>query len=421
MKIASTLATASIAFAALLSASAQTTPAAPATFTDALAKGTVSLNARVRYESVNQDALKDADSLTARLRLGYTTQLYRGFQAMIEGEATSQLAGRSYDGTGTNTAPATATIADPEHYGVNQAWLAYTYEDTKATVGRQRIVLDNARFVGDVDWRQNQQTFDAVRLQNKSLDKTTLTYAYLDRINRVFDNSAPQYDWSADAHLFNVAYAGCKYGTLTAYGYLLDFDKLAQAAFNNSCQTYGLSFAGATPVTGTVKATYRLEYATQSDYGSSTLNYTSDYYVAELGAATKTYALTAGYEVLGSDHGAAGTGFKTPLATLHAFNGWADKFLGTPDAGLTDLYLKASATLPAGFTAAAQYHLFGTANGATDIGSEIDLQLTYKYDTRLSFTAKVASYAAAEKLPVAGSTAAHQDTDKFWLQADYTF
>ena len=120
-------------------------------------------------------------------------------------------------------------------------------------------------------------------------------------------------------------------------------------------------------------------------------------------------------------NGAAGTGFKTPLATLHAFNGWADKFLGTPDAGLTDLYLKASATLPAGFTAAAQYHLFGTANGATDIGSEIDLQLTYKYDTRLSFTAKVASYAAAEKLPVAGSTAAHQDTDKFWLQADYTF
>ena len=49
MKIASTLATASIAFAALLSASAQTTPAAPATFTDALAKGTVSLTARVRY------------------------------------------------------------------------------------------------------------------------------------------------------------------------------------------------------------------------------------------------------------------------------------------------------------------------------------------------------------------------------------
>ncbi|MDD4919033.1 MAG: hypothetical protein PHE72_14650, partial [candidate division Zixibacteria bacterium] len=258
-------------------------------------------------------------------------------------------------------------------------------------------------------------------LQNHSLDKVAVTYGYLNHINRVFDNAPAQYDWDSDSHLLNVAYAGSKYGTLTAYDYLLDFDKPSQAAFNNSCQTYGLSFVGSAPVTDTVKATYRLEYATQSDYGSSTLNYSSDYYVAELGAATKAYALSAGYEVLGSDHGAAGTGFKTPLATLHAFNGWADKFLGTPDAGLTDLYLKASATLPAGFTAAAQYHLFGTTNGATDIGSETDLQLTYKYDARLSFTAKTALYAARETKPVAGSTAAHQDTDKFWLQADYSF
>ncbi|MEY4489222.1 MAG: hypothetical protein RIQ79_1730 [Verrucomicrobiota bacterium] len=423
----------SLAFALCATASAQTaaptpsaptapaTPAAPASFGDAVTHGKISLNARLRYESVQQDALQDADALTARLRLGYTTALYQGFQAMVEGEATAPIAGDYYDGTGVNAAPASATIADPEQYDLNQAWLSYAYDHAKATVGRQRLVLDNARFVGDVGWRQNQQTFDAVVLQDKSFKKTTLTYVYLNRVNRVFDDSTAQYDWASNSHLFNIANSACKYGTLTAYGYLLDFDHLAQAAFNNSSQTYGLSFAGARPVCDNVKATYRIEAATQSDYGSSTLNYRSDYYVAELGAATKAYALTAGYEVLGSDHGAAGSGFKTPIATLHTFNGWADKFLTTPNAGLTDLYLRATATLPADLTAQAQYHKFGTTEAAADIGSEIDLQLAYKFDAHLSFTAKAAFYTAEETAAVAGSTAAHKDTTKFWLQAEYVY
>jgi hypothetical protein len=420
MKHKTPLISATFAVALCASSSAQNA-AAPTSFGEALTQGKLSANARVRYEAVQQDTLQDADALTARLRLGYTTALYQGFQAMIEGEATAPIAGDLYDGTGVNTAPPTATIADPEQYDINQAWLAYSYEKTKGTLGRQRLVLDNARFVGDVAWRQNQQTFDAFVVQDKSLDKTTLTYAYLNRVNRVFDDSTAQYDWASDSHLFNASYSGCDYGTLTAYGYLLDFDNLAQAAFNNSSQTYGLSLSGAPPVGDSLKATYRLEYATQSDYGSSTLNYRSGYYVVELGAATKSYALSFGYEVLGSDGGAAGSGFKTPLATLHNFNGWADKFLTTPNAGLTDLYAKATATLPANLSAVAQYHQFGTTDGPADVGSEIGLQLVYKFDARLSFTAKAAFYTAGESAPVAGSTAAHQDTTKFWLQADYVY
>ena len=40
---------------------------------------------------------------------------------------------------------------------------------------------------------------------------------------------------------------------------------------------------------------------------------------------------------------------QTPLATLHAFNGWADMFLTTPANGLQDLYFRASYTLPMDF------------------------------------------------------------------------
>ncbi len=405
-------------------------PAAPVSFSDALTKGKVNINARLRYETVEQDGQQDADALTARLRLGYTTKAYMGFQAMVEGEAVTPLNNGYYDGTGRNTTPATATIADPEVYNVNQAWLSYTFEKTKGTLGRQKIILDNARFVGDVGWRQNDQTFDAFLLQDKSLDKLTLTYAYLDRINRVFDDqvgptaATSQPDWDSQTHLINASYAGLPFGTLTAYTYLMDFDVDAPTAVkagvrNNSNATYGLSLAGTPALTQNLKASYRLEYARQSDYGSSTLNYDANYYLGEIGASYKTNTLAFGYEVLGSDESATGASFKTPLATLHAFNGWADTFLITPRKGLTDTYVKAGTTLPGAVGLTAFYHLFGTEDGASQIGREFDLMATYKLNKQLSFTAKAAKYWSDEA--VVTGLASNADRTKLWLQTDYAF
>lgn len=399
---------------------------APTSLSEALRQGKPSLTARLRYEHVEQATLQDADALTLGLNLGYTTARYRGWQAGIEGESTTPLVKDYFDGTGTNTTPPTATVADPEVYQLNQAWLSFALEATQATFGRQRIVFDNARFVGDVAWRQNQQTFDAARVQDKSFKNLVLDYAYLDRVNRVFDDSSPQRDWDSNAHLAHAAYSGMPFGTLTGYAYLLDLsaDGTAPAIANAraaSCQTYGLSFDGNTPLTDALKATYRLEYATQSDYGASALNYTADYALAELGLSAKPGTLAVGYEYLGSDGGRPGTGFKTPLATLHAHNGTADKFLGTPDAGLTDLYLRITATLPAALQASATGHHFGTADGPADLGDEIDLQLSHKINAHFAVTAKSAWYWADTTGPVAGSTAAHQDTVKYWLQADYTY
>ena len=387
---------------------------APASFTDALTKGKVSANARLRYEHVDQDGVADAEGLTARLRLGYTTKAYNGFQAMIEGEAVSQIVDNYFDGTGTNSA-GEAVIADPEVYNLNQAWVSYTHEKTKGTLGRQKLILDNARFVGDVGWRQNDQTFDAVVVQDKSFDKTTLTYGYLDRINRIFDDSGVQPDWDSNSHLLHAAYSGLPVGTLTAYAYLLDFNAdngLGNAgALAASSQTYGLSLVGAKPVTKDLKATYRLEYAVQSDYGDAPVSYDADYYVAELGGAYKAYTLVAGYEVLGSDNGLVG--FKTPLATMHAFNGWADVFLATPAAGLTDTYVKFGAKVPGPVQLLAAYHVFGTTEGSSKLGEECDLLATYKLNKQLSFTAKAAKFW--------GDEVGFADRTKFWLQADYAY
>ncbi|CAM2839542.1 alginate export family protein [Rariglobus hedericola] len=390
---------------------------APASFTESLTHGKVSINARLRYETVDQDGFADADALTARLRLGYTTKAYKGFQAMIEGEAVTPIVKDYFDSTGTNGSNY-AAVADPEVYHVNQAWLAYTYEKTKGTLGRQKLILDNARFIGDVGWRQNDQTFDAFVVQDKSFEKTTLTYAYLERINRIFDDSGAQPDWDSNSHVFNASYAGFPIGTLTAYAYLLDFDAdsapaVKTAVRNNSNATYGLSLAGTRPFNKDWKASYRLEYATQSDYGNSALGYNADYYVAELGGAYKTYTLTAGYEVLGSDNGLVG--FKAPLATMHAFNGWADAFLATPAGGLTDTYLKAGAKAPGPVQLLAGYHFFGTEDAATTLAQEFDALAVYKLNKQLSFTAKFAKFWSDQ------TGAATADRTKFWLQADYAY
>ncbi|HTJ78146.1 MAG TPA: alginate export family protein [Rariglobus sp.] len=397
------------------------TPKAPATFLDSLIEGKPVIDVRIRFEQVQQDALKTADAITARTRLGYGTAPYKGFQAYIEGENIEPLEKNYFDGTGTNGSKY-ATVADPEITHINQAWLAYTYEKTKATLGRQKIIYDNARFIGDVGWRQNDQTFDAFSIKDTTFKKLTLNYAYLERINRVFDDSGAQPDYHSNSHLVNVSYAGVPFGTLTAYAYLLDFKAhdgtpAAQtAARNNSTQTYGLSYVGAYPVGKEFKATYRLEYATQSEYGNSLVHYNADYYTAELGGATKNYSLAAGYEVLGSD---SGQGFRTPLATLHAFDGWDDVFLVTPATGLTDTYIKATAKIPGPVALTAFYHFFGTDRGASDLGQEADIAAVYKLNKQISFLAKFGKYWSDQNGPKA--TAGNADVQKFWLEADYKF
>lgn len=375
---------------------------------DALARGKVSLNARARYEGVSQTGLDDATALTLRTRFGFTTGDWQGWKGTLEAENITAADGDRYNQSGLNPAAARrAVVADPETTELNQALVAYTFEKTTAVIGRQRLVLDQARFIGDVGWRQNMQTFDAASVQNKSLDHTTLTYAYLRRINRVFGRRHAQGRWHSDSHVMHGARSGLPAGgTLTAYGYLLDFDN----ATANSCATWGLSYAGAVPLSAAVKLSFRLEGARQSDYGASALRYDATYFAVESGFTGKPGSVSLGYEVLGSDNN---VGFKTPLATLHAFNGWADLFLATPAAGLRDTYLKATAALPRGFSLVAFYHRFETDTTQARLGGEFDVQLSRKFGPAITATAKLADFRR--------DSPAFPNARKFWLQVEYVY
>lgn len=364
------------------------------------------LAARLRYEWVDQANLpKKAEAVTFRLRGG--AEIKAGdFAFLAEGEGTAALVDRYNDTLPKNGVEPFPTIADPETLELNRLQVSYLHKGTGVTLGRQRIVLDNARFVGNVGWRQNEQTFDAVRGQAK-IGPVSLDATYSRSQRTVFGIDSPNGHFDGDLVFLN---GGIKLPAIEAkaFAYLLDYD--TRLAF--SSQTYGVLVKGAIPLPG-FKLNAMASYAVQSDYGANPVDYRADYLNAELGTEVRGFGLTAGYEQLGSDHGIAAV--QTPLATLHAFNGWADLFLTTPARGLRDYYAGAGYkfAVPAlpGLKADLTYHRFDSDFGQLDYGDEWDASLGFKLGS-VALLAKYADYSA---------NAFGSDTQKVWLQAEAMF
>ena len=394
-----------VLFRALIFSAVATAMSASNPLAAAFEEGKPTLNIRTRYEDVSQTGLNDATALTLRARVGYTTGQVSGWQAHFDLEHITALDSDQYNQAGLNPGGAgRAVIADPEHTEINQVFLRYTHNQTTVTAGRQRFVLDNVRFIGDVGWRQNQQTFDAIVVQDQNAENLKLTYAYLHQINRIFGDDHPAGQWDSDSHLFNVHHDGLSLGALTGYAYLLDFDNAAA----NSCATYGLSFDGKKSINDDVALTYRAEYAAQSNYGSSPLSYSTHYLSLSVGFDSDPWSVAFNHEILGSDRG---VGFKTPLATLHAFNGWADQFLGTPGDGLRDTSVKFSTKLPAKLAFTAVYHHFETDRANHNLGGEWDLVFARSFTKQIKGLIKYANFSS----DVVGGP----DVRKVWLQVEY--
>ena len=138
----------------------------------------------------------------------------------------------------------------------------------------------------------------------------------------------------------------------------------------------------------------------------------------------KPFAFGAGCEVLGSgENDGAGGGraaFRTPLATLHAFNGWADVFLNTPADGLRDLYAFAEITLPKEVPLRVVYHKYDADHGNDDFGHEVDVIASRKFGRNWTALLKYACYMGNDAAPPA-LTAADVDVHKFWAQVEFNF
>jgi hypothetical protein len=387
------------------------------TLGEAIGSGKATVDLRYRYEHVDQDGFaEDANASTLRIRLNYATGTFRDWSAFGEFDYVSELLIDDFD-SGGGTSPNRAqypVVADPDGADLNQLYVEYAgIDDTSLRIGRQRILLDKQRFVGGVGWRQNEQTFDAVTFRYSGWSAADLQYSYVSRVKRIFGDGSAAGRNDGDTHLLHANLTLARNWTLTPYGYFIDNDDVA--AF--STRTLGARLAGRFAVgksaVGERVVSVAGEFATQSDAAAAPVAFDADYLRLDVALTLrKDLSLGVGYEVLGGDRNAAGRAFRTPLATLHAFQGWADQFLTTPDAGIEDLF--ASITYSrAGWKLQAVAHRFAAASGGADWGDELDVSLGRRFSDRYGLLLKAALFES--------DNPAYSDVGKFWLMLTATY
>ncbi len=367
---------------------------------------------RYRYELVDQDGFaRNANASTLRTRLGLKTDLGRGLTFTVEGEDVLHLGPEHFNDT-VNGRTAFPVVADPQDLMLNRIFGTWKATDwLTVDAGREAVNLDNQRFIGSVGWRQNDQTMDTAGIVLTPWKDVRVEARYVWRVNRIFGPDSPKGVWSNnDIVILNGRTKLGGYGEFGAYAYLLDIPNAPAA----SSQTYGLRFKGGRPLAGPVRVLYWLEYAHQSDYGANPAKFGLDYWKAEAGLALRGVSVKLGYERL---EGRDGIAFQTPLATLHAQNGWADKFLTTPAAGLEDRTVdvtwkpKTEGWMKR-LTARFVYHDYDADRGGADYGREYDALIAFRTPWQVVMTAKLARYEARTFAT---------DTTKFWLMASVSY
>ncbi|MES9949522.1 MAG: alginate export family protein [Candidatus Thiodiazotropha sp.] len=426
---------------------------------------------RLRYEEVEDDiptgsplaGTEDADLLSLRAALGYTSARFHGFWARLELELNRRLGSDSAlnvdddltfppGPAGSRIAEGHALIPDNNYEEINEAFIGWRSATggcpnapgacnghTSFKLGRQSIIYDNHRWVGNIIWRQNLQSFDAFRFDNSSISNLSFSYAYIDRVNRLFGDDSPFREYEMNnSHFLNVAYK-LPFGKLSGYGYLLDYDDNPRTPFpegvgvgpgitNFDSDTWGLRFTGKHRLHDNFILLTELEWANQDPSGDAASNLDdNDYTNIEIGGAFdvagKPVVLKIGQEVL---EGNGVNALQTPLATVHAFNGWTDKFVGapggsaTPAGGLVDtsvtLVLKGLMSSVIGPSKlVVQYHKFEADNaigGIDDYGDEWGVLFAKPFDKKWLGLIKFASFED-------GGDGFSFDTDKIWLMGQY--
>lgn len=363
------------------------------------------VNLRMRSETVDQEGFAEtAQAVTLRSRIGLQTGKAWGTSLLAEAGLMWALDQR-YNSS-INHETRYPSVSDPENTALNRLQLLNTsLPATTLVVGRQRINLDDQRFIGSVDFRQNEQTFDSARVINRSIPGVTIDLTYLDRVNRVFGTRSPMGRYTGSSYLANGSYT-TPLGKLTAFGYWLAFEQ----NHPDSTQSLGARFLGSQGFGGW-SLNYAASYADQKPYAANTLHFHDRYYAGEATVSVAGLAAGGGIEVLG---GNGVKGFTTPLATFHKFNGWANEFLTTPVNGLKDRYGTVSyAWKSVGFletlAATAVYHDFRSDRLDIHYGTEGNLMLLGKW-RRYGVMIAYADYARDQYAA---------STRRVWVEADY--
>lgn len=405
--------------------------AGPANPAEAIAAGRPIFEMRARYEGVDQTRTavltQDAQALTLRTVLGWETAEWRGLKGLVEFEDVRALSERyAVNPPGATTPPLNGAdkaryplVNNPETTELNRAQISWSPSQAfSAVVGRQRIVIDDQRFVGGVAWRQDEQTFDAARL-DATFGRFKATYAYVDKVNRIL---AEDRDWSSDSHLATLSYAPAEALRLQGFVYALDF---ANSAANSSI-TKGVKASGKTWIS-LYQLTYEATYARQTDWANNPQAFALDFHSLSAAGTFDIYTAKLTYESL---EGNGVRGFTMPLSTAHAFNGWSDAFVQPLGAqkgfvdGLEDRNASLIVKPRVRFTwlynldFIVRYHDFDAQRTGANLGHEWDAQLTGQITPRISAAVKYADFQRVRTV-APGTAAPPASRTKVWFTLEF--
>jgi len=418
--------TLSIALLALAAASSQVFADTTSSIEDALKfgdGGAVKIDTNYRYENVNQDVVttptldgkpdkaqpKTANANTIRTRLGVLSPVFHGLQGYVEYEGTHVLQSDYNNGRGNK--PGYSTVADPGYNELNQMWISYSgVPDTVIKGGRQRIKFDDDRFIGNVGWRQMETTFDSVLVTNKSLKNLTVNVGYIGNV-QTFTSTTE----NINAPILNANYNLGDYGNLIGYGYWLGYTESSDPVQREkSNQTFGIRFINSEKPKkfyDHYSLLYTAEWGYQQDYQHSS-HYQANRFNVMSGFTAYNFSFQGAMEQLNGS--GKNKHFDTPLGTNHAFQGWADIFLVTPDDGIRDVFGTVSAKFMENdsLVLSGIYHDFTDDTGQVHYGKEWDFQAVKKFGKHYSVLAKYANYDADRF---------NTDTQKIWVQGNVNF
>ncbi len=360
----------------------------------ALGQGKVSLSFRPRYEFMSQTGKRNAQAFTVQTLLGLASRPIAGFSADLQFVDVAGMV--NHYNSLQNGKTAYAVIPDPQEANINQAFLQYHgVAGLDLRVGRQEIALDDQRFVGAVGFRQTPQSFDAISAGESLPGAWGIYTAYIWRIKNILDENVPSRTFLGEVHwqpssLFHVQAFGYWYGNQARSaipGAAACFLQGSAQVCNS--QTLGMRVQGSIPVGARLQIPYGFTYARQLPYdgGSSRIN--TQYYHLSSGIRWSWAGIAANYMVMGSRNGSYG--FQTPLATKHAFNGWAEVFLTTPRTGLRSLYFTLAGKV-LGTALQATYYDFRSADHGQSYGHEIDLSAIHRFSRHWTAGVQYADY-----------------------------
>jgi hypothetical protein len=379
---------------------------------DDIGNATGWLELRPRYNRIEESDLPETTrGWTVRAIAGIRTAPWGGLRFTAEGIYADHVGEKRFnDDPGQIAGSPYPLLPDPRHAGVNRAFIeAVGIEDANLRVGRQKVEIDNRRWVSANDFRQVPQLFDGGTFTYSGHANVQLMGGYYGRLRSTSGETA-----TIRLTVLHAAWNPAPEHSLAAFAYLHDQPRTSNFTgfADNSYRVYGLRAEGTAARFGAVDVPYEVELAEQRPYAGGDGRIDARYWRVGGGLSTARWTVRADYEVRGSNDGQYG--LQIPLTDFYAFNGWTLHWFTVPRQGLKDGWVTGRWAIGR-VTLYGEAHKFRSDFGALDFGREVDLGATLEILPNAILRLQHARYDPGSGRP------ADPEIRKTWLTLTYTY